>query len=491
MDDPDKRRIVRWRRLIVASALVALAAFGLTDVRRRARIDPLDPRAHKTDLTIFTTAGAAFLADQQPYAAANPRGWKYCYPPLLAVALAPLSALNPQSQALLWYAASVVMLGLVWFEAARISARWGWELRLLPDPARGDRTLWDPRRLPAWAAVFAAALPILNTLQRGQVGILNLWLLLWGFRLLIESQSLRHAVAGGAMLALPAAIKLTPALPAVVGVAVWGLQRWRAGDSRFSVAGAAGLALGACLWLLAVPGAILGWETNLRHLHDWGRTIAAMGVEVDAGSSVETPFTVRNQSLSNAVYRCGNWIDHLLLGGPDDRAIDAVPFNPDHHLAMDAAWVGPTVLAARLLVLGLLLAAAWRVGRRGTDGELAAVFGLACVASLIVSPLSRGHYFVLLLPGALWLPLALQGRVAAGRWRLLLATPAALTLLHYGLLDIAGRIGLLGLGIAGWQVAATVLLWLAIDRRGADRAADETLEPVWQATLPPRRSAAA
>lgn len=222
-----------------------------------------------------------------------------------------------------------------------------------------------------------------------------------------------------------------------------------------ALAGVAGLGFGAVLFLFLVPAGILGWEANLRHLRTWTTTIATMAAEVDPSSTLETPYTVRNQSLSNAVYRCGNWFDYALLGGPDDRAIDALPYNPDHHLAMDDPWVGRVVLTLRLLLLGLLGIAGWTAARSREPRRMTAVFGLACVASLIVSPLSRGHYFVMLLPGVLW-GTATSRNASPQRLRWMLWSPAILTLMHYVLLDQAGRIGLLGLGITIWFVVAAV-----------------------------------
>jgi len=145
----------------------------------------------------------------------------------------------------------------------------------------------------------------------------------------------------------------------------------------------------------------------------------------------------------------------IRCGGPDDRAIDALPFNPDHDLRMDAAWVTPALLAVRLALLALLGAATLWTARRGDPVGMAAVFGLACVASLVVSPISRGHYFVLLLPAVLWVPLTRRA-VDTGRSVVLLTwTPAVLVLAHYALLDYSGRAGLLGIGTALWFVAAT------------------------------------
>ena len=450
MDGADAvaHRLKRFRRLQIGAILV-LIAFGVTDVRRRARIDPDRPESHRTDLTIFTGAGAAFLEDDAPYSYANARGWKYAYPPFFALCVAPLAALPTEWQAVVWYVLSCLMLWCAWREAVRISRRLGLGIRLTPANETSGRWI-------GWAAAAAAALPVLNCLQRGQVGIVYLWLLLWGLRLLLEADRWSEAIVGGVILALPGVVKVTPALPAVCAVGTWSLMQFRSGRHGFACSAPTGLTAGVALFLLLIPSFILGWQANWRHLTTWRESIASMAVEVDPASTLETPYTVRNQNLSNALYRCGNWIDYTFLGGPDDRVIDAVPFNPDHQLAMDAAWVRPSILALRLLLVGVLLATGLRAVLQNDEWSLAALFGLACVLSLIISPMSRGHYFVLLLPAVLWG----GGRSDVRQWQLhaLLWTPAALTLLHYALLDLTGRIGLLGLGMTVWYIVAAVAL---------------------------------
>src|SRR4051812_35861414 len=88
---------------ITLVATVAAAVWGLTDVRNRARVDPDDPTAHKSDFTVYTEAGAAFFDGRDPYAVASPRGWHYLYPPLFAILVSPLANLPPQWQAVSFF----------------------------------------------------------------------------------------------------------------------------------------------------------------------------------------------------------------------------------------------------------------------------------------------------------------------------------------------------------------------------------------------------
>jgi hypothetical protein len=172
--------------------------------------------------------------------------------------------------------------------------------------------------------------------------------------------------------------------------------------------------------------------------------------------------SMRNQSLSNAVYRGGNWLAHLLAGGPDDRLLDttdtALGSMPMDHPAVDRV-----VFAFRIAALVALLAVSWRAGRAGDLLSLGSAFGLACVATLVFSPVARGHYFVLLLPAALLIPFSVRRAFASAesaRRRVWLAAgvPALLSVLHYVALDFAGRAGALGIGISVWYFALCGLL---------------------------------
>jgi hypothetical protein len=75
-----------------------------------------------------------------------------------------------------------------------------------------------------------------------------------------------------------------------------------------------------------------------------------------------------------------------------------------------------------------------------------------------VFPIARTHYYVLLLPAvalvSLWF--ARQDRM---RFAIALAViPGAIVITHYAFLDIAGRVGLLGLGTTAWYLAAGVAM---------------------------------
>src|SRR6202040_1741011 len=105
--------------------------------------------------------------------------------------IAPLSVFDTESQVVIWYTVNVVLAFGCFGEARRL-----W--RLLGGA--------EPREL-LWVgacAALAALLPFLDCMQAGQVGIAILYLLMMGFRLVVQSRSWPGWFLGGLILSLPA-----------------------------------------------------------------------------------------------------------------------------------------------------------------------------------------------------------------------------------------------------------------------------------------------
>ncbi len=299
------------------------------------------------------------------------------------------------------------MLAGCYFESARL-------LRLcLPHDAVVARP-----RLPGWlvlAAVITTALPTFNCLQRGQTGILKLYLLLLGLRLAIEAAEMArsqpgHRTAGvwrsivaGIVLAMPISLKITPLLP--VGF-LWA-EQWLAsrrqdapqGAAARAVGGLGGTLAGLLLCLFIVPSLMVGWQENQLHLTQWwnrvGNKAHQTGYDRFAGDS----YSVKNQSLSNALHHLGNWTMYQFAGGPHD-----LPFENEKTFIPDFATDKPPfermLMVLRGAVVALVGLLGWRSMRSREPLALAAGFGLAAVATLIAAPVARAHYFVLALPAA-------------------------------------------------------------------------------------------
>jgi hypothetical protein len=491
-----KNRSARW--LIVL--FVALSIWGLVDVRRRGYSYPKSPAEHRTDLTVYTEAGAAFFDGRQPYEVANPRGWTYLYPPLFALLLAPLHPLPTQDQVTVWFFLNLLIGWGCYRELRRI-------VTTVCDEDATVAAAWKTW-LPwlAIAAIAAATLPSLNCLQRGQVGIVKMYLLLLGLRVILGGRSYRAWLTGGIILALPVALKILPALP--VGfllffeMAEWAWsyvrrQKPRRADipvcpvcettytpvpcgMRFA-SSTVGVTFGLVLFILLIPAALLGWNANLHHLDTWGRFMLTKadngGMDPRSGNS----HSVRNQSLQNGTYRLGNFIYHVFAAGPDDRLVerfDAPAMPMDSPLADRSLFLARGLIALALLALGVRLARGSElnhpVGRISksvpkdwTDSEIrptgnrlnmATAFALSCVTMLSVSPVGRAHYFMLLAPAILFVPLWLDLHNRRRSGIILAAILSALPILHYALLPFAGRIGLLGLGTTTWLLTTLVII---------------------------------
>lgn len=481
------------RGRLLIGLLLALTIWGFVDVRRRGYFRPESPQKHKTDLTVYTEAGAAFFDGRPPYEVCNPRGWTYVYPPMFAILLAPLHVLPMQDQSIVWFFLSLMMCWGIYRESTRIVAA----IHTSDD----DWAIGPVRWLPLLSTVTAVTvtLPTLNCLQRGQVSIVIAYLLLLGLRLILCGRSYSSVIVGGIVLGISINIKIVPILPVafLLGIQFAGLiwrqlQRpWNVSEQsegsrvlrrffaslrmtttffrqprqplldaslgRQLVGSTVGVALGLVLCFLLLPAALIGWNANLRHLNTWTHQVL-----VSAGDSTATPgfdsdtHSVRNQCLGNALYRLGNFGAYQLAGGPEDPLVDGD--NPPPRL-MDAPSVNTTLLFVRIALLAALLLVGLRLGAGGAApiGQ-AAGFGLACAVMLVVSPVARNHYFVIMAPAVLFVPLWLSQMGRRRSAMILALVPGVLIVLQYVLLPYVGRIGLLGLGTTGWVMAAMVLM---------------------------------
>jgi hypothetical protein len=462
--------------LLLAVVCVVLTVWGFVDVYQRGKIDPKDVSMHKTDLTVYTEAGAAFFDGRKPYDVTNPRGWGYLYLPLFAMLIAPLHALAGEWQVTVWFFLSVGTLAGCYLEMVRIA-----------DLCVGSEE--RSRLFPGWmvgAAIACVSLPTFNCLQRGQVGVLQLWLLLAGARLAISAGGRwRQSFVAGLVLATPIGLKLTPGLP----VACLWLQRlgtdllsaprgqrrsrWRRILAPAGL-GATGVAVGLALYVFVAPSLLVGWQKNVEFLDQWWDRVGVKTQNQTYDRFAGDSYSVRNQSLSNALHHLGNWVSYQFAGGPYDEPFEnEQTFIPE--FVTDTPAFEAFIAAARLtLVIVAICLSLW--GTRSRDPLLgASVFGLTSVAMLVAAPIARVHYFVFLLPAALFVPAAVAraGHPRMARW--LAWTPVALVLTHYVLMRVVGRVGLLGIGITVWYFVAALFVAQAI----------------WQASTPRPQAASA
>jgi hypothetical protein len=475
-------RHIRRHWAVFAALTVTLAIWCAVDVSRRAVVDRDRPDRHMTDFTVYTEAGAAFYDGRPPYEVTNLRGWKYLYPPLFALLVAPLAVLDPPWQATVWFAISVLLCLGSYFECRCLLAG------LLADRPAPQRFVVQLTSMALATALF----PVLNCLQRGQIGVLLLYPLLVGLRLVLLGMTPRAWFAGGVVLAFPVVLKLTPLLPVaclILALIIACGHRRGAQCDESDAAGedlqhappapvsspqilwwtSGGVVAGCFAFAMMLPAGLIGWRANLRHLETWYDRVATKVDHDRTDQFAGDGTTVRNQSLTNAVSRFGNWAAFQFAGGPDDRSVDRGAAELG-TMPMDRPGVQVALIGIRGAAAALLIATVIVLGRRSDRISLAFAFGLACVATFIVSPVARGHYFMLYIPailfGGLWMLECRSPRSAVT----FAAVPAALCVAHYLALNQAGRVGLLGIGTALWFfTACTTVLFNGIRIRSAAR----------------------
>ena len=443
---------------VAVALVIGLTIWGWLDVRERGQTHPNHADFHRTDFTVYTEAGAAFFDGREPYEVTNPRGWYYLYPPLFALLISPLAALDFKSQVVVWYIISIVLAFGCYRESRHL-----WTLLDADQAGTGPG-------LACWVGACAGLtvlFPALECLQRGQVGIALVYPLLLGFRLTLSGRSWLIWCLGGVVLGWPIVVKLIPALPVVFLV----LLRWAAAmapiRSPRSLGRAAsvtlGLVLGVFLFTLAIPAVCIGWSQNLHHLRTWSQNVAAKpdlarNVSVDNDS---------NQSFSNAAHlladRVRGWatngVDPITDQAAHGRWLAVVTATAERrradHVTHRAVQGVQAIVLISLMVVGLA---------RGTRGDVlgqAATYGLACLATVLISPLAWTHYYVLWLPSVLFVPpwLMRWGYLRAAR--AIAAVPVGLIWVHYLAKTWFGPFGLLGLGTLVWFLAIVTLLILS------------------------------
>ena len=302
-------------------------------------------------------------------------------------------------------------------------------------------------------AALCAFLPFMDCMQAGQLGIAILYLLIVGFRLVLEKRSWRSGFLAGLVLALPAAVKLVPALPVVCLL----LQQWSAvafrekgrRPWRRASAISAGVLAGAFLFLLAIPASMLGWQKNLGYLSTWQTGIVS-NQRLDQSKNFNIR-SARNQSLANAVYLSINTTSRA--GGPRNKAF--------MRAARADRMVHPAVRVVTGIAIVLLLSIGVLLGRRKSAIDQATAYSLGLCATLVVSPLSWGHYYMVLAPAVLCVPLWLSSRGRPRLARVFAVIPPILSWAHYVAMPYVGEAGVLGLGTAAWFLCACCLiLWI-------------------------------
>ena len=429
---------------------IVLAIWCWVDVWPRGRLDPERPESHRTDFTVYTKAGRAAILGENLYAVTNARGWSYLYLPLFSILVSPLAWLTEGWQCIIWFWISVAFLYGA-FREFTILDRWAFPR------AWADHT----NRLAAWGGIiclFGFSFSTLNCLQRGQVGLLQLYLTLLGGRMILTRTTIRSAFLGGAILAGAILLKLSPALPASVLVGGMAFMALRAQDNnskrdfKRSFSALLGMVAGLTIGIWILPASLVGWEQNQTYLETWRREVFARTNELSSDPFAGNSHSTKNQSPMNGVWLLGNTlcVEKVL----DPKSAETVyPMDLPFGKRVQSCVRVVSILATSIALISVL----WR----GCPSSLLVAFAIANAATLLVVPIARGHYFMAMGPAVVWAPRWLMlsnpmpTKLRFGYWWLT-QIPPILLILHYLFETIVGPFGLLGLGVWIWQLLLTI-----------------------------------
>lgn len=402
MDAPGRRPLPK------VAFLLALAALLLgSNVAYRVSFSEKE----RSDFGVYRAASWKLLEGEDPALGRSPRRpkWPYLYPAPFAVGMLPLALLPILAGALVFYLLS-------------LAAFW--------DAWRRLRAHFELRPWCAWP-LLALSLPAISTLQRGQVNLILLWLLVLFADLLSRGREGRAGIALGIAIAL----KVMPALPLL------GLLVLR-GRLRATLAAGATL-LGA----FALPIPFLGLEGTLACHRTW---------------LLRFPLRYLSEPLSR-----------VLPGAPGAVApLDSFDIHIGNNQSLSSVavrlgeMVGLQVPATVLLLIPLaalilMVAFAFRTSSQGHPRDPWVDVGVFVTASVLVSPMAWHFHFV-------YLCLPLAALAALRDWTPLVRLGVALLLfgetLHFCVLGLRPY-GLFGLGAS---VGLVLALWAS--RGHLDRA---------------------
>jgi len=263
--------ILNRKRLGVLLVLGLALGVGISTFYRGA----ISPK-QRTDLTVFLKAGemvAEGRADQI-YKAENARSWHYVYPPILAVLLAPVSKWPLGATVPLAYLLSLACLaGTIAFS------------RRFPENAR-------PAPWQIALSMFFCLPMLLNTLTRGQFGIISLFFM----AAIFYNYLARRKLLTGLLLALAVALKISPLAFLVFFFLM--KREWRILFSTLA---------GFGLFFFLLPSLVVGFHQNWELLKIWQSLMSVSQSDTAyrhyLWGELFTPFAEDNQSFYSVLTR--------------------------------------------------------------------------------------------------------------------------------------------------------------------------------------------
>jgi len=388
-------RFERYEKVVLLTALTSLLLFGLQIERRTA----LRRTLCFTDLAVYTRAASAVRNGENLYRVSDTNGLHYNYPPALAILFAPLAEpaskgpiLSPQERSdhktlsrsdtasdkrfyglhrdnfrffcivWIWYTINVFLEFLSVHLLACVLERRKWTAGPPIEIGR-RRRWWALRGIPPLACVAS----IDTDLSRGQTDLV----MLAGIAIALYLAFRNRKISAGIFLALPAAIKLFPAV--LLAYAAW--RR----SGRMMV----GYILGLSLLFAVLPLATFGFSRTIELYRTWANVVVkpGLGHRSEATRAEELSMTTMdNQSLLAVIH---NWRHY-------DLPRDQRPF----EAAAPARLATYFISLLTIISIGII---SLRRLESSPRNDLILV-GLLMGWSFIVAPVARNAYFLLLLP---------------------------------------------------------------------------------------------
>ena len=399
--------IETWpRRIFLFAAVAFFISLGCSTIFRANY-----SHTHRSDFTVYTSAGKAVLDGTNIYEAHNIRGWYFMYLPIFAIVMVPFAWMGTFWASLLWFLLSAFTL-IHGIDLACRLARHGFPRMRIHD-------FWF-RALVG----LIVLLPATSGIARGQASVLIMYLMTLGIWFYFEKQPW----AAGLALAGCIVLKIFPALLALYFL----IHR------RFKYA--ATTALWLILLILVIPSAVFGPAKNFALLRQWNTTIAmpanqGIGEANTRFDQMIDPRNSRNQSLQAVAIRSGT-----------GRTMD-VPFENEQITR-------PIALLMNVL---LFVVSTWLCFKNHWSESMRRSLlkiSMLALLMLMISPVTWNHNFVLVvLPAAAalaaWRSQGEQSSYAVFGWALLV----------YGAGTVLSMVDVLN--YFGSRFWGTILLWTA------------------------------
>ena len=396
-----------FRILVVVVAAVAAAVSSV----RLSRYPFTDG-----DFGVYLHAARLMRSGQNIYAVPHPVAGGslfYIYPPFLAFLFVPLTYIPEKLSIALWTVLNVAVVA--WIVPTAFEIVSGIRFSALAIKTR-------------WAIGFFSLLLtgrfIQQHLDRGQMNILEMGLLVLGVKFIVAGRGRR--AFGGVIIGLSVALKLITA-----PYAAWlALER----QAKALTGAAIGLAIG-----LLSPALLMGWRANWSSLSFWFRHFVLDSNQREANLALSYDYSTRGVLLR--LFTPAVAFEH---GGRAYRFM---------IVQAPAGWIDAADWALRLGILGLLIVYWFRFRDSAEPVARGGGIALSFAAIPLLFPTAQQHYFVFLLPTAIYLMYCRFGLKMSEPWfsgwiagYFLLAVMTARSICGKSIFDFSVALGCVPLG---------------------------------------------